>query len=153
MTPNAWRSQNCFNTDSAMAPPICGSVPPPNSSINRSVWALAFFIMFFMLSKCEEYVLRSFSMFCSSPMSIMMFLKIPVVERSLMGMLTPHCNMYCNKPTVFMQTDLPPALGPDIIKMRWSLLRIMSSGTTFFPCFSNDCWSRGWMARIQSIWG
>ena len=29
-----------------------------------------------------------------TPMSIMMFWKIPVLERSLTGMLNPHCSIY-----------------------------------------------------------
>ena len=35
------------------------------------------------------------------------------------GMTTfVHCSIYCSKPTVFKQTDLPPAFGPDIIRIR-----------------------------------
>ena len=41
--------------------------------------------------------------------------KMPVVERSPMGMGKPHCSIYCKSPTVFKHTDFPPAFGPDII--------------------------------------
>lgn len=43
--------RNCFRQLSAMAPPICGSVPVPNSSMRISVLALACFIIFFMLNR------------------------------------------------------------------------------------------------------
>lgn len=54
MTAQAWRFQNCSNTAWAMAPPICGSVPVPNSSMRISVRSLAWRIIRFMLSRWEE---------------------------------------------------------------------------------------------------
>ena len=43
-----------FNTASAMAPPIWGSVPPPNSSIRMRLRSLQLFIMIFMFVRWEE---------------------------------------------------------------------------------------------------
>ena len=43
-----------FSTASAIAPPICGSVPPPNSSIRMRLRSLQFFIMIFMFVRWEE---------------------------------------------------------------------------------------------------
>ncbi len=136
-----------------MAPPICGSVPPPNSSINSSVLSLLLRIICFMFVRWLEYVLRSFSMLCSSPMSIIMLSNMPTRERSPKGTGSPHCIMYCSRPTVFRQTDLPPAFGPDIIRMNRSRVSIMSSGTTCLPCLSRDRRSNGCMACIQSMCG
>ena len=58
--------------------------------------------------------------------------------------------MYCNRPTVFRHTDLPPAFGPEIIRMRCFWFSSMSSGTTFLLCLANESWSNGWMAVVQS---
>jgi proline iminopeptidase len=41
-------------------------------------------------------------------------------ESSLTGGSNPHWNMYCSNPTVFRQTDFPPAFGPEMIKIRCS---------------------------------
>ena len=81
-----------------------------------------------------------------------------------MGMLSPHCNIYCSSPTVFRHTDLPPAFGPLIISSRPRVLllpssvlllpsRRMSSGTTFLSCFASERCNSGCMALIQSICG
>ena len=48
MTPNVCFWLKRFNTASAMAPPIWGSVPPPNSSIRMRLRSLQLFIMIFM---------------------------------------------------------------------------------------------------------
>ena len=53
-----------------MAPPMVGSVPPPNSSINSNVVGVQPAIMRFMFRRWLLYVLRSSSMLCSSPMSM-----------------------------------------------------------------------------------
>jgi len=37
--------------------------------------------------------------------------------------------MYCSKPTVFKQTDLPPAFGPEITVILFSAFNSMLSGT------------------------
>ena len=58
--------------------------------------------------------------------------------------------MYCNKPTVFRQTDLPPAFGPEMMRIRCSLFNSISSGTTFLPCLANESCNRGWIAVVQS---
>ena len=73
-------------------------------------------------------MLRSFSRLCSSPMSIMMSSKRPALERSLTGMGRPIWSMYWSRPTVFRHTDLPPALGPEMIRMRPSLVSVISRG-------------------------
>ena len=86
-------------------------------------------------------------------MSIIRFSKMPAFERSPTGMLSPHCSMYCSSPTVLRHTDLPPALGPDMMSMRFWGVRMMSSGTTCLSCFSNDRRSRGCEAPIQSMYG
>ena len=96
---------------------------------------------------------RSFSKLCSSPISIITLSKMPTVDLSPTGMLSPHCTIYCNKPTVLRHTDLPPALGPEIIRICLSLLRMMSRGTTFFPCFSSDSCNKGCRDCIQSTCG
>ena len=46
--------------------------------------------------------------------------KMPKVEASLTGTGMPHCSMYCSSPTVLRHTDLPPALGPEIMMKRLS---------------------------------
>ena len=79
-------------------------------------------------------------------------------------MASPHCNIYCNSPTVLRHTDFPPAFGPLIIKRRpeflfppfsvlFSLSKRMSSGTTCLSCFSSASCNNGWQACIQSRWG
>ena len=82
-----------------------------------------------------------------------MLLKIPAVLLGATGIGIPHCNMYCSNPTVLRHTDLPPALGPDIKRIRFLLDSLMSSGTTDFPFFFNDFSSNGCMAMLQSISG
>ena len=92
-------------------------------------------------------------MLCSSPMSIIMSLKMPTFERSLTGMDSPHCSMYCSRPTVFRHTDLPPAFGPEMISMWRSRVSMMSSGTIGFSCFFSASHKSGCFAVIQSTTG
>ena len=87
---------------------------------------------------------------CSSPISMNILLKIPAWLRSCIGTSIPHCNIYCNNPTVLRQTDLPPALGPDIIRIRCFSVNSISSGTTFFPCLARESCSNGCTAIVQS---
>lgn len=87
---------------------------------------------------------------CSSPISMNILLKIPAWLRSCIGTSIPHCNIYCNNPTVLRQTDLPPALGPDIIRIRCFSVNSMSSGTTFLPCLARESCSNGCTAIVQS---
>ena len=134
-----------------MAPPICGSVPPPNSSIRMMLPSLQYFIMFFIFVRCDEYVLRSSSMLCSSPMSMKMPLKMPAWLRSFIGTGIPHCSIYCSSPTVLRQTDLPPALGPEMRRILFLSFRAISSGTTFLLCFSRFILKSGCIASNQSI--
>ena len=49
------------------------------------------------------------------------------------------------------QTDLPPALGPEISKIRRSFVSSMSNGTTFLLCLANEICSSGCTAAPQSI--
>ena len=92
-------------------------------------------------------------MLCSSPMSIMMFWNTPVFDLSLTGIDRPHCSIYCISPTVFRHTDFPPALGPEMIRMRLAPVSVISNGTIFLSCFSSDLCSSGCRASIQSISG
>ena len=74
----------------------------------------------------------------------------PTWLRSCMGTSMPHCSIYCSNPTVFRHTDLPPALGPDIIRIRRLRFSSMSNGTTFFPCLARESCNSGWTAIVQS---
>ena len=65
----------------------------------------------------------------------------------------PHCIIYCTTPTVFRHTDLPPALGPEMTRMRSCLLRLMFRGTTSLPWLRNDSISAGWIAVYHSTTG
>ena len=88
----------------------------------------------------------------------------PAWLRSLIGTDSPHCIMYCSSPVVFRHTDLPPALGPEIISILptflsplipelRSPLSSISNATTSFPCFLSDIISSGCFACVQSISG
>ena len=89
-------------------------------------------------------------MLCSSPMSMNMLLNMPAWLLGRMGTGIPHCSMYCSRPTVLRQTDLPPALGPDIRRMLFLASRSMSRGTTVLSCLASDSLSSGCMACTQS---
>jgi hypothetical protein len=52
-------------------------------------------------------------------------------------------------PIVLRQTDLPPAFGPDISKIRCSLLIKIFRGTIFFPCSDNAISNTGCRAFTQ----
>ena len=96
---------------------MTGSVPVPNSSISTSERPAAPRRMFFMFSRCELYVLRSLSIDCSSPMSMNRSSNRPISEFSEAEIRNPFCIMYWSSPTVFRQTDLPPAFGPEMTRM------------------------------------
>ncbi|EJW95345.1 hypothetical protein EVA_16547 [gut metagenome] len=85
---------NRSSSASAIAPPICGSVPLPNSSINKRLLESQPLTKCFMLVRCELYVLRSFSILCSSPISMKILLNIPQRELSWRGIGIPHCSIY-----------------------------------------------------------
>ena len=142
-------SSNSSNKASAIAPPMSGSVPLPNSSMSMSESQSPFFTMLFIFSRCDEYVERSFSMLCSSPMSMNMLLNTPISLSLLTGTSSPHCIMYCRSPTVFKHTDLPPAFGPLMSNMRLPCGRRTSSGTIFLPWLLNDSSNIGWRAPIR----
>ena len=59
-----------------------------------------------------------------------MLLKMPKTLLCATGTGMPHWNIYCNRPTVFRQTDLPPAFGPEMSRMRCFCVRVISNGTT-----------------------
>ena len=90
-------------------------------------------------------------MLCSSPMSMKMLSKTPVREFSPIGTGSPHCNIYCNRPTVLRQTLLPPAFGPLMTRMRCRRLSAISSGTIFLPCRRSERSSIGWRVHQRSI--
>ena len=117
---------------SAIAPPALGSVPEPNSSIKIKVFSSATRSMSFISSRNDEYVLKSFSMLWSSPMLTMMRSNTGSSEVSDVGMSMPHWNMYCSRPVVFRQTDLPPALGPEIKRICFCGVRRTVTGTISF---------------------
>ena len=117
-------------------------------------------IIRFILRRCEEYVERSSSMLCSSPMSIIMVSKTPIVLFSFIGTLSPHCTIYCSSPTVFRHTDLPPALGPLMMRILGCMpslsslpVRVMSRGTMSLFWRFKELRNRGWHACTQSICG
>ena len=72
---------------------------------------------------------------CSSPMSMKIWSKMPMSEVLSIGTGRPHCIIYCSRPTLFRHTDLPPALGPEMIRIRFSGSNRMSNGTTSLWCF------------------
>jgi len=98
-------------------------------------------------------VLRSFSMDCSSPISMKSLLKIPISEFSSTGGRNPHWSIYCDTPKVFKQTDLPPALGPEISRIWFWSSSSMSSGTISLPSRFRASISRGCTALRKYIFG
>ncbi len=58
--------------------------------------------------------------------------------------------MYCNKPTVFKQTDFPPAFGPEIISILFFSFSLNDNGTTDLFCFFSDNSRRGCTAFSHS---
>ena len=91
--------------------------------------------MAFMSERKLLYVERSFSRDWSSPMDTMIRSKTGSSDVSEVGMSMPHWNMYCNRPTVLRHTDFPPALGPEIKRMRFSGVSVTVSGTMLFFSF------------------
>ena len=65
------------------------------------------------------------------------------------GTSKPHCNIYCNSPTVFKHTDLPPAFGPEIIKMRFLSFSSIFKGTIVLLFFFKLASKIGWRASNQ----
>ena len=63
----------------------------------------------------------------------------------------PHWNIYCTIPAVFKQTDLPPALGPEMTKICFCLSSCISRGTSSFFSRLSVCASKGWKARRNTI--
>ncbi len=51
--------------------------------------------------------------------------------------------LYCKSPTVFKQTDLPPAFGPDIKIILCLSLKKISKGTTSRFSFKKERNNRG----------
>ena len=71
-------------------------------------------------------------------------------ETSDAGTRKPHWNIYCTMPVVFRQTDLPPALGPEMTRICLRRSSCMSSGTTSRPCARSVCCSKGWRAFFST---
>ena len=94
-------------------------------------------------------------MFWLSPMLTTILSKIGSSEVSDVGMSIPHWNMYWSSPVVFRQTDLPPALGPEMRSMRFFSLRLMVSGTILRPSDLSAFSRRGCLAlrrdRLPSL--
>ena len=88
-------------------------------------------------------MLRSFSRDWSSPMQTSSLSKIGSSELSEVGMSIPHWNIYCSRPTVFRQTDLPPALGPEISSILLSGFRFTLRAEILFPSFFRLFSSKG----------
>ena len=87
---------------------------------------------------------------CSSPMSMKIDRKTGSSETSDAGTGNPHWNMYWMMPVVFRQTDLPPALGPEMTRIRpWRSSRI-SSDTISRPWARRVCCRSGWRALRSS---
>ena len=106
-----------------------------------------------MFTRWELYVLKSFSSDCSSPMSISILRNIPNLLDSSTGTGMPHWNMYCKSPAVCKQTDLPPALGPEIRTIRCSSLISISRGMTSLPLAFKLRYNRGCFALYHNISG
>ncbi len=73
---------------------MVGSVPEPNSSIRTSVRGDASASMARMFIRCDEYVDRSLSIDCWSPMSIISESNTGNSEFSSVGTRKPHCTIY-----------------------------------------------------------
>ena len=85
-------------------------------------------------------------------MSMKMLSNSVMREPSAIGTSIPHCIMYCTRPTVCRHTDLPPALGPEMSRMRCSgRLSSMSSGTMLLPWARSCRKSSGWRAFCQNM--
>ena len=144
---------SCSSIASAIVPPIIGSVPEPNSSMKSNVRGPAFFRKCFMLTRWELYVLKSFSMDCSSPISSIISEKMPNEDAPPTGTGSPHCNMYESIAAVFRQTLLPPAFGPEISNMRFSESRRKVVGTISRFSFLSVRYKRGCFPRTMSRHG
>ncbi len=58
--------------------------------------------------------------------------------------------MYCTMPVVFRQTDLPPALGPEMTRMCFRRSSCRSIGTISRPAARSVCCSSGWRALLST---
>ena len=132
-----------------MAPPAAGSVPEPNSSIRIRLEELALCRSPFIFVRCELYVLRSFSMDCSSPISTKISSKMRNSEISAAGTRIPHWNIYCSNPAVLRQTDFPPAFGPDIISRCFCGVNVSVRGTICFFSLLRVASRMGWRPRMS----
>ena len=83
-------------------------------------------------------------------MSMKMLSKTGSSETSETGTGNPHWNMYCTMPVVFRQTDLPPALGPEMTRMRLRRSSCKSSGTISRPAARSVCCNSGWRAFFST---
>ena len=84
-------------------------------------------------------------------MSTMMRSKTIISEVSEVGMSMPHWNIYWSSPTVFRQTDFPPAFGPEIRRMCFAGVRDAVRGTISFFSFLRALSRSGWRALRRFI--
>ena len=89
-------------------------------------------------------------MLCWSPMSMNIRSKMQNSLVCFAGTSRPHCNIYCKSPTVFRHTDLPPAFGPEIIKIRFLSLSSIFKGTMLLPWRLRLSSNRGWRASYHT---
>ncbi len=84
-------------------------------------------------------------MLCSSPISARISSKTEISLLSLAGIIKPHIAIMDKRPRVFIDTVLPPVLGPVITSVLKSFPREISTGTTFFESI------RGFLAPLREI--
>ena len=101
----------------ARAAPSVGSVPAPSSSKRMRDASSHSDIMLTILLIWAEKVERFCSMLCSSPISARIWLNTGRLLPSSAGICNPHWFMAASRPMVFMDTVLPPVLGPVITRV------------------------------------
>mmetsp|Transcript_94515 Transcript_94515/g.291385 ORF Transcript_94515/g.291385 Transcript_94515/m.291385 type:complete len:487 (+) Transcript_94515:326-1786(+) len=99
----------------ASAAPCIGSVPVPASSTRmraRLPAPLAHPRIILDATRCAEYVDKSSTMVCMSPISASTTSKKSIRADSPAGTGMPHRTSRASRPTVLSTTVFPPALGP-----------------------------------------
>ena len=91
--------------------PAFGSVPEPISSIRISERASACATISASRPRCAENVEVFCAIDCSSPMSVKMRVKRPIVAATA-GTCMPQPAIATNSPTILSATVLPPMFGP-----------------------------------------
>mmetsp|Transcript_5602 Transcript_5602/g.14232 ORF Transcript_5602/g.14232 Transcript_5602/m.14232 type:complete len:372 (+) Transcript_5602:253-1368(+) len=114
-TRRAPHSRNASMTARASAAPCEGSVPVPASSTMTNARWLVFWVLLSMIleaTRWAEYVDRSSTMVCMSPISANTTSKKSTRGDSPPGTGMPHLARRARRPMVFSTTVLPPAFGP-----------------------------------------